>query len=230
LQAKQDLIRKYEGKAKPDPGQTDATYAAMIQSVDESVGRILDLLDSLQIADHTPVFFMSDNGGLIGVTSNAPLRGGKGMLYEGGIREPMIVRWPGTIPSNRVCDDPVISVDFFPTILEMAGVKRPHATMDGSSFAPSLNGGQVPGNRSLYWHYPHYSPQGGTPASAIRNGDHKLIEFYEDQRLELYDLKNDLSETHNLAESMPEKVAELRRDLHAWLKAVDASMPTASHG
>jgi arylsulfatase A-like enzyme len=121
-------------------------------------------------------------------------------------------------------------VDFFPTILEMADVRLPHATIDGLSFSPSLKGGHGPENRALYWHYPHYSPQGGTPAGAIRHGAHKLIEFYEDQRLELYDLKNDLSETHNLAESMPEKAAELRGDLHAWLKAADASMPTASSG
>ena len=177
------------------------------------------------------MIFYSDNGGLSTAeghpTSNAPLRAGKGWLYEGGIREPMIVKWPGVTRAGSVCDQPMTSTDFYPTILDMAGVPlRPQQHCDGVSIVPLIkqSGGFVRG--PIYWHYPHYSNQGGRPSGAVRDGDWKLIEFYEDDRVELYNLKEDIGERHNLAEKMPHKAAELRGKLHAWRKSVDAKMPT----
>ncbi len=236
LQAKKDKIAKYEAKIKrtglklrPDVAKRRAIYAAMIESMDESVGRVMAKLDSLKIADRTVVFFMSDNGGLVlnGITDNTPLRAGKGTMYEGGVREPMIVRWPGVVRPGSVCSVPAISTDFFPTILEMVGV-RPDSSraLDGVSLVPLLKQTGTIADRPLYWHYPHYHPGGATPSGAVRHGRFKLIERYEDGRLELYDLKEDLSEKHNLAKETPDKAAELHKMLRDHLKAVDAQMPT----
>jgi arylsulfatase A-like enzyme len=225
LQAKEAMIAKYRDKAKPGQGQNNPTYAAMIQSVDEGVGRVMDKLEALAIAERTIVFFMSDNGGLVPVTSNAPLRAGKGTLYEGGIREPMIVRWPGVTEPGAVCDTPVISVDFFPTILDMAGVKPRVKDVDGLSLVPLLKHRKPVHRHRLYWHYPHYHPGGAHPSGAVRDGDYKLIESYENGHVELYNLKTDISEADNLAEKMPEKARDLRESLHRWLETVDAQMP-----
>jgi arylsulfatase A-like enzyme len=247
LMAKKDLTAKYEEKAAKLPPveprfipegamqarqvQDHAVYAAMVQSMDESVGRITRKLEELGIADRTAVIFMSDNGGLSTAegspTSNVPLRGGKGWLYEGGIREPLIVKWPGVTKPGSVCDVPVTSTDFYPTMLDMAGLPpRPEQHVDGVSFAALLRGGAPPARPAIYWHYPHYSNQGGSPCGAVRAGDWKLIEWYEDNRVELYNLKDDLGEKNDLAAKMPEKAAELRKMLAEWRKAVDARMPT----
>jgi len=227
LQAKKDITDKYLAKGLPAKGQNGATYAAMIQSVDENIGRIMKKLDELGIADNTIIFFMSDNGGLEGVTSNAPLRAGKGTLYEGGIREPWIVKWPGAVKPGTTCSVPVISTDFYSTILEMVGAAPDGAkTLDGLSIVPLLKGTGSIQRDALYWHYPHYHVT--KPGGAIRCGDFKLIEYYEEGKLELYDLGKDLSETTDLAAKMPEKAAELRKKLDDWRKSVGAQMPTAN--
>jgi arylsulfatase A len=231
LQAKKDLLAKYQAKAKPGEAQHNPIYAAMVESIDQSVGRLLRKLDDLRIADRTVVFFTSDNGGLsvkegpnTPATSNAPLRAGKGYLYEGGIREPLLVRWPGKVKPGSVCPVPVCSVDFYPTMLEMAGLPNPQT--DGVSLVPLLTQTGELRRDALYWHYPHYSNQGGKPGGAIRQGAYKLIEFYEDGKIELYNLQNDIGETTDLAAQLPQKANALRDLLHAWRKAVAAQMPT----
>ncbi len=246
LMASEDLKAKYEAKAeqldrdgpawgnegtrKVRLAQDHAVYAGMIEAMDQAVGKVLDALDRLGLAENTVVFFMSDNGGLSTAegspTSNVPLRGGKGWLYEGGIREPMIVRWPAVVQTGAVCHEPVTSTDFYPTMLELAGLPpRPRQHADGVSFAGLLKGTGALERQAIYWHYPHYSNQGGTPGGAVRTGDFKLIEFYEDSRIELYNLRDDIGEKHDLAAEMPEKAAALRQMLHKWRNAVGAAMP-----
>jgi arylsulfatase A-like enzyme len=244
-QAKPELIAKFKDK-KPVGGHHNPTYAAMIASVDESVGRVIALLDELKIAQNTLVLFTSDNGGVGGyvregikkagdVTDNEPLRSGKGSLYEGGVRVPWIARWPGTVPA-AVTDVPIISVDLFPTALELAAARAPaDQPLDGVSMVPCLAGGgkKAPGRDAIYWHFPGYLGAGAgawrtTPAGAIRAGDWKLLEFFEDQRLELYNLRDDPSQHSNLAASQPEKANELHAKLIAWRKSVNAPMPTAN--
>jgi arylsulfatase A-like enzyme len=234
LQAKKDYIAKYRGKAEPGQPQNNPIYAGMVQSIDDSVGRVMRTLEELGLADRTVVFFMSDNGGLsvregpnTPATSNAPLRAGKGYLYEGGIREPWIVKWPGVVKPGTTCALPVTSIDFYPTILEMAGVKGdPRHRVDGESIVPLLRQTGGLARDAIYWHYPHYSNQGGKPGGAVRQGDHKLIEFYEDGRLELHNLREDIGETKDLAAAMPQRAAELRRKLDDWRQGVGAQMPT----
>lgn len=227
LQGKKDLVEKFKAAGLPEKGQNSAVYAAMIKSVDESVGRVMKKLDELGLTDNTIIFFMSDNGGLESVTSIAPLRAGKGTLYEGGIREPWLVKWPGVVKPGTTCSVPVTSVDFHPTILEMADVKGdPARGLDGLSIVPLLKQSGEFKREALYWHYPHYHIT--NPGGAIRCGDLKLIEYFEDGKVELYDLKKDLSEKTDLAGSMPEKAAELRKKLDDWRKAVGAQMPTVN--
>ncbi|MDI6829408.1 MAG: sulfatase, partial [Armatimonadota bacterium] len=214
LQAKEEYIRKYESKPKPKDGQNNPIYAAMIQSVDESVGRIMAKLEDLKIADNTVIIFNSDNGGYTKATSNAPLRAGKGTLYEGGIRDPLIIRWPGKVEGGGICDEVVTSTDYYRTICEIAGVKPPeNQPVDGLSIVPLLmrKGGLE--RKAVYWHYPHYHPGGTSPAGAIRCGDWKLIEYFEDGHVELYNLKDDISETTDLASKLPDKAAELKKML-----------------
>ncbi|GAB6164063.1 sulfatase [Thermostilla marina] len=251
LQAPPELVKKYEEKAKRlgllereafgeeeqvwptnQPRkvrtlQAHATYAAMVESMDTNVGRLLAKLEELGLEDDTVVFFMSDNGGLSTSeghpTSNLPLRGGKGWLYEGGIREPWIVRWPGVTKPGSVCKTPVISTDFYPTILEIAGLPlRPEQHRDGVSIVPLLKQSGTIEREALYWHYPHYSNQGGFPGGAVRMGDYKLIERFEDGRVHLYNLAEDIGERHDLAADMPDRVELMRRKLHAWYKEVGA--------
>jgi len=203
----------------------------MVEAMDLAVGKVLDALDRLELAQETVVSFMSDNGGLSTSeghpTSNLPLRAGKGWLYEGGIREPMIVRWPGMVKAGSVCDEPVISTDFYPTMLDMAGLPpAPQQHLDGRSMVPLLRNQGSQKARALYWHYPHYGNQGGSPGGAVRLGDYKLIEFYEDGRVELYNLRDDLGEQHDLAATLPEKATELRGMLHEWRSQVGGRMPT----
>lgn len=226
LQAKKEAAARYRAKVKPGQAQKNPVYAAMVESVDECVGKVLAQLDDLGLADRTIVLFMSDNGGLVGSTSNAPLREGKGTLYEGGIREPLIVRWPGVVRPGSVSDTVVTSVDFFPTILAMAGVDNPVRSVDGVDITPVLRQTGSVDRDAIYWHYPHYHPCGATPGGIVREGDWKLIEYYEDGRLELYNLKDDLAETKNLAGEMPDRAGALRRKLHNWLASVGAQMPT----
>jgi arylsulfatase A-like enzyme len=240
FQAKKELIARFQKKA-PVEGHRDPVYAAMIASVDESVGRILAKLDELKLSEDTIVIFASDNGGVggyaeiggRGVTANAPLRGGKGMLYEGGVRVPFIVRWPRRIKGGGLCHEPTTHIDIFPTFLEMAGVKeRPRQPIDGVSIVPLLaNPAAKLPREAIYAHFPGYLEGYGTkqwrttPVGFIRAGDWKLMEFYEDGRLELYNLKDDLGEKNNLAVKMPEKARELQTKLAAWRQELKAAMP-----
>jgi len=227
IMAKQNIIDKF--KSKPStPEHNNTTYAAMIQSMDEAVGRVMDKLEELNIDDKTIVIFMSDNGGLLGKTSNAPLRGGKSQAYEGGIREPMIIKCPSVVKPGSVCSEPVISMDFYPTILELANIPlKPQQHIDGISLVPLFRQSGPLKRDAIYWHYPHYHPQNPYgPFGAIRKGDWKLIEYFEDMNIELYNLKDDLSEQMNLTGTNPTKANELRDMLHAWRASVGAQMPT----
>ncbi|MGQ9503678.1 MAG: sulfatase [Thermogutta sp.] len=242
-QAKAELIRRFETKP-PVGGHNSPVYAAMIASVDESVGRVLDALREIGLDEKTLVIFTSDNGGVGGyerlgifggsITDNAPLRGGKGMLYEGGIRIPYIFRWPGHIPAGTVCNVPIHSVDLYPTLLELAEAPAPaNYVLDGVSYTRLLKSGsnaEFP-ERALFWHFPGYLGAAKdtwrtTPVSVVRQGDWKLMEFLEDGHLELYNLREDIGEEKNLASRYPEKVAELHTLLKKWRAEINAPMPT----
>ncbi|HVF87819.1 MAG TPA: sulfatase [Pyrinomonadaceae bacterium] len=233
LKAKPEVIARYRNRTRTRGRQANAIYAAMVESVDESVGRIVRKLAQLKIADDTIIVFTSDNGGLsveegpnTPATSNAPLRDGKGYLYEGGIRVPLIVRWPSVTRPGVVCPAPVSGVDIFPTILAMAGV-TPSAIegVDGASLIPLLSQPRSARRRPpIYWHYPHYSNQGGRPGGAVRDGDYKLIEFYEDDRVELYDLRRDAGETMDLSGKLTAKARGMRRMLADWRRRVGAQL------
>ncbi|NOX55464.1 MAG: sulfatase [Planctomycetes bacterium] len=235
LQGRKDLVEKYKAKA-PGKRHRHPVYAAMIESVDQSLGAVLAKLDELGLTERTLVIFTSDNGGVGGVTDNSPLRGAKGMLYEGGIRVPLIVKWPGRVAPGTKCEVPVIGVDFYPTLLEVTGTPMPSGyTLDGQSLVPLLTGEGTFPERAIYWHFPCYlqasarrssSPFRTTPAGAIRVGDWKLIEFFEDGRLELYNTRQDIGETHNLATERPQKLRELHTRLLAWRQQVGAPVPT----
>ncbi len=215
--------------------QNHPVYAAMVHAMDEAVGRVLNKLEELGLAENTVVFFFSDNGGLSTAeghpTSNLPLRGGKGWLYEGGIREPCLIRWPGVTSPGSVCHQAVCSIDFYPTILEIAGVTQPaEHQVDGVSLVPLLSGsGDFP-TRPLFWHYPHYANQGGFPGGAVRLGRWKLLERFEDGRVHLYDLLDDPSETNDLAAVHPQHVSRLRAVLHRWYREVGARFLRAKPG
>ncbi len=233
LEARDALIEKYRAKPKPEGGINNPVYAAMVEHVDRSVGRVLDELDRQGLTDNTLVIFTSDNGGLRRrydgkgevVTTNAPLRDEKGSLYEGGIREPLIVRWPGVVAAGSVCHEPTISIDFYPTLLEVAGAPRPAGhVLDGESLIPLLKQTGCLQRDAIYFHYPHYHHS--RPAGAVRCGRWKLIEFFDTGDLELYDLEADLGERRNLADRMPDKAQELRAKLAEWRKQVGALMPT----
>lgn len=218
--------------------QTHATYAAMVETMDRAVGTVTDRLKALGLDQNTAIIFMSDNGGLStsegSPTSNLPLRGGKGWMYEGGIREPVFVKWPGVTKPGSRSKTPIISTDFYPTILEMVGLPlRPEQHVDGISFVKVLRDAEAMLDReAIYWHYPHYANQGGAPASAIRMGEFKLIEDLETGEIELYSLEDDIEEHNNLEQLYPEKVEEMREKLRAWRKEVGAKMlrPNATTG
>jgi len=230
IQGKEALVQKYRAKKRPGQRQTNAVYAAMIESLDDSVGRIRSKLDELKLADRTLIIFTSDNGGRVPTTSNHPLRVGKGSCYEGGTRVPLIVHWPGVTKSGSICEAPVISMDLHPTILEVTGMKEAaRKGADGASLTPLLRQDGELKRDTLFWHYPHYQHYqlgGTTPYGAVRSGDFKLIEFFDDMRVELYNLREDIGEQRNLAAAMPAKVEELRARLHAWRKEVGAQMPS----
>ena len=230
VEAKKNRIERYRQKKQAaGDKQHDPTYAAMIDSVDESTGRILDHLEKLGIDDRTVVFFMSDNGPLRPYSRPSPLRESKGTIFEGGIREPMIVKWPGVTRPGSVCREPVISVDFFPTILEMADA--PAREVDGESLVPLLKEEGKLRRDALYWHYPHYSNHRMPPCGAIRQGDYKLIELYEDGSLQLFNLKEDIGERRNLASAMPGKTRQMHDKLKAWRASVGAQemMPNPNY-
>lgn len=247
-QGRPDLVDKYqtkrtasksteaafspEGLFKNRQIQNQPIYAAMVEAVDEAVGKVLTALKENGLEENTVVLFTSDNGGLSTAeglpTSNRPLRAGKGWLYEGGIRVPWLVKWPGVVAPGSVSNIPIISDDILPTIMEIAAPSHPieKRELDGISLVPVLKGGQATADRSLYWHYPHYSNQGGRPGGAIRRGPWKLIEWYEDNRWELYDLDHDIGERTNVVSSHAETARELHSQLISWRKEVGATMPT----
>ncbi|MGB2764432.1 MAG: sulfatase [Candidatus Aminicenantaceae bacterium] len=224
LEAKKEIIARY--KNKNIARQTNTTYAAMIESVDEAVGQIMEVLDELDLSDRTVVIFTSDNGGLQDYsTDNAPLRSGKGYPYEGGIRVPQIARWPGVVEAGSICDVPVTSVDFFPTICELTRLKFPSdRVIDGESLLPVLKKTGSLKREAIFWHFPHYRGK-IVPYSIIRKGKWKLIKRYEGKPFELFNLKEDLSEKQDLSEQKPEKVMELNAELTAWLKNTNAKLP-----
>jgi arylsulfatase A-like enzyme len=245
-QAKADLIAKFQAKPAVG-GHNNPTYAAMIASVDESVGRVMQTLEELKLADNTVLIFTSDNGGVGGyvreglkrsgdVTDNAPLRSGKGSLYEGGTRVPFIVRWPGVAPAGASCDVPGIHVDIYPTLLELAGAPQPRQVLDGESLVKLFRDPAAKLKRdAIFQHFPGYLGAGAnswrtTPVSLIQSGDWKLMEFLEDGRLELYNLRDDVGETKNLAAEMPAKAKELHARLVAWRNEVKAPLPTKNDG
>ena len=250
LQAPNELVEKYRRKATrlgldegedfgPEeqvlPGgrprrvrlvQDHAVYAAMVETMDKSVGRIMQKLEALGLSEDTIICFTGDNGGLStsegSPTSNLPLRGGKGWLYEGGIREPFIISHPSSI-KPAVEDTPVCSIDFYPTLIELAGIDPIQGVMnDGVSLTPVLLGEDKLSGRDLFWHYPHYSNQGGFPGGVLRRGDFKLVERFEDGALHLYNLATDLSEQTDIKEQHPQLVASMRTSLHEWYREVDA--------
>ncbi|MEO0963559.1 MAG: sulfatase [Planctomycetota bacterium] len=257
IEAPADLIDKYERKAEalgldrqrtfvsggPHPClhkkdipiqrrviQSHPAYAAMIENLDRNVGRLLDLLDELGLADNTLVVFTSDNGGLStsegSPTCNFPLAEGKGWMYDGGVREPLLVRWPCKVGAGRVTDALATSTDFYPTFLEAAGLPlEPEQHADGVSLLPALTDGSMFDRGPIFWHYPHYSNQGGSPGCSVRDGDWKLIEFFEDGRLELYNLRDDLQEEHDLAATHTQRVEDLHAKLVAWREEVEALIP-----
>jgi arylsulfatase A-like enzyme len=248
LQAKPELVKKYEAKAasldadgpawrrewdtKVRLVQNHPTYAAMIESMDAAVGTVLTELEELGLADNTVVIFTSDNGGLSTAegrpTSNVPLRAGKGWLYEGGIRVPTIVRWPDVIAPGSNCSTPIISNDYFPTIVEAVQEKvESPQDIDGTSIVPLLRGETID-ERPLFWHYPHYGNQGGMPGGAVRDGRWKLIEWYESGDIELYDLEVDPSETKNLATERADVAEKLLTSLNEWRRDVGGKMPKAN--
>ncbi len=246
LIAREDLAAKYRNKRKelhlePRWGQEGtrkvrlvqqhAVYAAMVEAMDAAVGRVLQSLDDLKLAEKTIVMLISDNGGLSTSeghpTSNLPLRAGKGWMYEGGIRVPFIARGPGIDGDGRSCSRNIQSTDLLPTLLDMTSLAKPQGwTVDGNSFFASLKAEETTAAPPLYWHYPHYGNQGGSPASAILDGDLKLIEHLDDGKLELFDVEQDPGETNLLNDAQPQQLIRLHRMLQSWRSEVGARMPT----
>jgi arylsulfatase A-like enzyme len=232
------LVEKYKKRAAQISGeefgplhdrkvrilQKHAVYAAMVEAMDEAVGKVLAALEEAGVAGNTLVFFTSDNGGLStsegSPTSNLPLRGGKGWVYEGGIREPWIIRYPGVTKPGSVSSEKICSIDLLPTVASTIGSKLKHQ-VDGIDLTPALKGKNLK-REALYWHYPHYSNQGGIPGGAIRMSDYKLFENYENGKVSLYNLKEDIGETKDLSSSDPKRVKSMRTKLHAWYKEVNA--------
>jgi len=209
--------------------QDNPVYGGLVETMDDAVGTVLDALADLGLDENTIVVFTSDNGGVSAgdafSTSNLPLRGGKGYQFEGGIREPYFIKVPWMVKGHQSCEIPVSGTDFYPTILELAGLnQRPEEHSDGISLVPLLKGGSIE-DRPLIWHYPHYGNQGGEPSSIIRQGDWKLIYYHEDEHFELYDLVKDVSESNELSAVMPEKVEQLKKELFDYLENVQAKFP-----
>lgn len=265
MEAKPPDVAHFQQKLRPEMKHKNPVYAAMVRSLDQSVGRIVATLKNRGVYDNTLIIFTSDNGGFLGgsdrfITTNDPLHSGKGSLYEGGIRVPLIVDWPGVTPPGSICSEPVASMDLYSTMLDTRGdsadfskrligpihdEKFERELKEAKELYPNVNwekGWQIDGKSlmplfkdptatldrdTLYWHYPHYYPT-STPCSAIRKENWKLIEFFENNRVELYDLNQDESETENLAAKMPDKAKELRENLASWRKSINAQMPTVN--
>lgn len=237
-QGRNDLTAKYEKKLAAKGGENaplnhkNPPYASMVEAMDEAVGRVRAKLAELHLTEDTIVIFTSDNGGRVPTTSNVPLRLGKASAYEGGVRVPLIVYWPGVTKAGSVSDTPTITMDLFPTIVEMAGLPRDQArtAVDGVSIASVLRNPTAKSTRdTMFWHYPHhqhYQQGGAMPYGAIRSGDFKLVEFFNDMHVELYNIRQDIGEKNDLVASNPKKTEELRNRLHAWRKEVGAQMPT----
>ncbi|MEZ6140334.1 MAG: sulfatase [Zavarzinella sp.] len=232
LMAKKEVIEKYRQKIDPKLPHQNPVYAGLVESVDDAMGAIRAKLKDLKLDENTVIIFTSDNGGLLGggkqpITSNVPFRAGKGSAYEGGVRVPYIVYWPGVTKAGSVSTEPIITVDVLPTVAEIVGAKIPeNHVVDGKSLVPLLKGSHSLERDAIYWHYPHYHPGGATPYSAIRKGNYRLVEFFETGNKELYDLANDVGEKVNLTEKMPAKVSELFEDLKKWRTDVGAQLPT----
>ena len=236
IEAKADDVQHFEAKLRPDMRHQNAVYAAMVKSLDESVGRVLSHLKARGLDQNTIVVFASDNGGFIGVdrqsgqtvpvTNNVPLRSGKGSCYEGGVRVPIMIYWPGLTPQGAACSEPVVVMDLFPTLLAAAGVTSDAVKLDGLDLKPLLKNPAAKLDRdALFFHYPHYYGT-TTPVSAVRAGDWKLLEYFEDDHVELYNLRDDLGETTDLAGQLPDKANELRERLHDWRGDVGAALPS----
>ncbi len=235
LQAKKEKVDKYSALIKGESNHKNPTYAAMVEHMDDAIGDIVNKLESLGKLNNTIIIFTSDNGGLIGnygfpneVTSNVPLRSGKGDIYEGGVRVPFIAQWLNKIPKGKSIDIPIISPDVYPTILGLADINGDpnyNKEMDGVSFSEALIKGDDVDRKAIFWHYPHYHLEGAKPYSAIRKGDWKLIEVFENKSIELYNLKEDIGETQNLFFEQSKKAEELMNDLNVWRNKVDAQLP-----
>ncbi|WP_033367370.1 sulfatase [Rubritalea marina] len=234
IQGRRDLLKNY-----PELKGVQRQYAAMVEALDENIGRLLDTLDTLKLSDNTLLVFSSDNGGITKFSSQAPLRSGKGAYYEGGIRVPVVMRWPNEIPANTTCDVPITGLDFYPTMVHaVGGTPKPGKPIDGTNLMPLMTqSGSIP-NRALYWHFPiyleKYSDEDGgrdplfrtRPGSVIRYGKWKMHQYFEDGGIELYDLSADQGESNNLAQQMPEKTEELMGMLQNWRKKLHAPIPT----
>jgi len=236
IQPKKEKKKKFAKKA-PTEAHKNAGYAAMIESVDENVGRVIAALDQTEISDNTLVLFTSDNGGVWKISKQWPLRAGKGSYYEGGIRAPMIVRWPGKIKPGGRCDTPVSGIDFFPTLLDAANIEKPDKKeLDGISLMPLFTQKGSMKKRPLFWHFPIYLGKGNNetthpkfrtrPGSVVRYGDWKLHEYFEDMKLELYNLKDDPGEKKNLADKETDIVEKLHQMLKKWRQKIKAPIPT----
>ncbi len=226
IQAKATVIEKYRGRIQAELPHKNPAYAALLESVDDSIGTITAALEELKLTGETVLIFTSDNGGLLPQTANPGFRAGKGSAYEGGVRIPLIVRWPGVVRPGTECEVPVISVDHYPTLLEATGARLSEGqVVDGVNLMPLLRGRKSIQRDALFWHYPHYHPGGATPYSALREGDWRLLEFYEDGRTELYNLKSDPEEKQDLAAEKPDQVRRLKTRLDKWRKSVDAQDP-----
>lgn len=235
IQGREDLVQYFERKRDTSKVHKNPIYAAMVKSLDMSVGRVVEALKANGVADNTLVFFISDNGGLTQrygrhdqFTENLPLRRGKGSAYEGGVRVPAIASWAGVIPEGRVSDTPIMTTDLYPTILEATGLSgdaRHNAQVDGVSLLSVFKNPAQVIERDLYWHYPHYHAGGDGPYSAVRSGDWRLVEFHEDGKLELYNLSHNVSESVNLAARYPETLSKLKARLDRWRDEVGAQMP-----
>jgi arylsulfatase A-like enzyme len=228
IQSNAGIQARYEESADMTNPQHKASYAAMLDDADRSIGVLLDKIEKMGLNDNTVIVFFSDNGGLISNTSNFPYRDGKGSLYEGGIREPLFIRWPGRVKAGSQSAEIVAGIDLMPTFMELAGVSGSGLTLDGASLVPVITGTGGLKRDAVFWHYPHYYYPAYLPCSAVRAGSYKLIHFYGDERDELYDMEKDISEQKDLSKQMPEKTAELRSLLEQWKKSVDAQETTVN--
>lgn len=236
LQATQDKIDKYTSLIDTLARHQNATYAAMVEHTDDAVGKIISKLKEKGLYDNTIILFSSDNGGLIGnpkrnVTNNAPLRTGKGDIYEGGVRIPTIIYAPKYKKGGMKVEEPIISMDYYPTLMDLAGIttsKTIAQTVDGRSLVPLFENNKNIDREAIYWHYPHYHQEGGVPYSSIRLGDLKLIQNFENDTFELYNLKDDIGETNNVIEDYPEKFELMKSKLENWRKDVDAQYATTN--